>query len=298
MNNWAPDPVPSRSLGSANDLDASSDHLLNNSASLIPCKLAAVTDSTPASSPAPSRKGIAFARCFQRLVFQLALFATLGLVTSVAVAAIIWKLGVTLDRPFIDRYAKYNGRWYMIQLSEKRGYEFGTIRCSEGSLVNGPFATAFIFDQASTGATHPVPADRIGSLPARCRIPEQFSMAFTYAVGWPCRSLRGSCQIDWPNQKVHYFGFLPPASDRSRSTFEQLARDHLPIAPVWTGLIINSLVFGFPTWVFWTIYTSARRFRRKGHCRRCSYDLAGVPTNRCPECGLEFQAKPQLKSPT
>ena len=47
---------------------------------------------------------------------------------------------------------------------------------------------------------------------------------------------------------------------------------------------IPALVIAGPTLFFW------RRSRRPpaGYCRKCGYNLTGLPEPRCPECGTEF----------
>ncbi len=52
------------------------------------------------------------------------------------------------------------------------------------------------------------------------------------------------------------------------------------VLPLW----IPALVIAVPTVFFW------RRSRRlaAGYCRKCRYNLTGLPEPRCPECGTEF----------
>jgi hypothetical protein len=48
--------------------------------------------------------------------------------------------------------------------------------------------------------------------------------------------------------------------------------------PLWAPLLLIAI----PMYFLWP-----RPFRRHrpGHCRACGYDLKGVPTSTCPECG-------------
>lgn len=67
-------------------------------------------------------------------------------------------------------------------------------------------------------------------------------------------------------------------------------RGHLPIGPLWPGLIVNGVVLaaigialhqGVAVW-------RARRRRVRGMCPRCGYSLVGVAGGSpCPECGRE-----------
>lgn len=70
--------------------------------------------------------------------------------------------------------------------------------------------------------------------------------------------------------------------------------DHtLPIVPVKTAYAIDSIVFGvalcslFYGPPVFRIIAKRRRERRVGHCKACGYDLTGVPTGICPECGRQ-----------
>lgn len=55
------------------------------------------------------------------------------------------------------------------------------------------------------------------------------------------------------------------------------------------NLVSATLIYGG---VFIGAAVGARRGRKRlpqpGHCTRCRYDLRGLPENRCPECGTEF----------
>ena len=62
----------------------------------------------------------------------------------------------------------------------------------------------------------------------------------------------------------------------------------LPYRPLWTGLIVNTLLFSLPWLIGFAILPRAvRRFwKRRGHCNECGYDLKGLaPGAPCPECG-------------
>jgi len=51
----------------------------------------------------------------------------------------------------------------------------------------------------------------------------------------------------------------------------------IPLTLLWTPLAVGA----------WTVWRRARRVRSH-HCLACGYDLRGLSTLRCPECGLEF----------
>ncbi len=52
-------------------------------------------------------------------------------------------------------------------------------------------------------------------------------------------------------------------------------------APLWSFALL--FLFGAAPGL-WT-YRRRRALRRAGHCQRCSYDLTGNISGRCPECG-------------
>jgi hypothetical protein len=51
--------------------------------------------------------------------------------------------------------------------------------------------------------------------------------------------------------------------------------------PLWIVLVLMSL----PTCLAWWGWARARWRARIGKCRGCGYDLAGISTGVCPECG-------------
>jgi hypothetical protein len=61
----------------------------------------------------------------------------------------------------------------------------------------------------------------------------------------------------------------------------------VPYQPVWSGIILNSLVGAAGTWALIFLPSAVRtvRRRRRGRCVACGYDLAGVDGGECPECG-------------
>jgi hypothetical protein len=63
---------------------------------------------------------------------------------------------------------------------------------------------------------------------------------------------------------------------------------YLPIAPIWSGLVIDTLFYGTIAWGLLFLPGTLRRWRRRrgGRCVKCGYDLKGLPAGAaCPECG-------------
>src|ERR1051326_9180476 len=52
--------------------------------------------------------------------------------------------------------------------------------------------------------------------------------------------------------------------------------------PLWA---VIALVLGPLAWFCFRAYT----FRPSGCCKHCGYDLHGLPSDRCPECGSVFE---------
>lgn len=82
---------------------------------------------------------------------------------------------------------------------------------------------------------------------------------------------------------------LKPAANIERSA--QMAQyTYLPYAPLWRGMLLNTLIYALIFFILGSIkhaYRHARYFRRlcKGKCPICAYDLRFDNTLGCPECG-------------
>lgn len=59
-----------------------------------------------------------------------------------------------------------------------------------------------------------------------------------------------------------------------------------PMYPIWSGLVLNTLIFAaVPAGVWWVGRQAKRAWRRRrGLCTRCGYELVGLAM--CPECGV------------
>ncbi|QOV88878.1 hypothetical protein [Humisphaera borealis] len=61
------------------------------------------------------------------------------------------------------------------------------------------------------------------------------------------------------------------------------------VFPHWAAITLCSLILLWHLWRF-TLRTRERRWRKKGRCVACGYDLQGNPSDRCPECGTPVAA--------
>lgn len=60
----------------------------------------------------------------------------------------------------------------------------------------------------------------------------------------------------------------------------------IPLSPLWPGIIFNSLFFTTIVYLLLSIFAAWRRRRLAGiRCTTCNYDLSGLPSAVCPECG-------------
>ncbi len=65
-----------------------------------------------------------------------------------------------------------------------------------------------------------------------------------------------------------------------------------PYRPIWSGLIINTLIYTVLLWIAVYIVRSIKHDRRlhRGACPYCAYDLQFNYTSGCPECGWRRKA--------
>jgi hypothetical protein len=108
-------------------------------------------------------------------------------------------------------------------------------------------------------------------------------------AGWPLRSLRAE---SWEPQDN------PPAPPKAGFTFLSLregvtlatqpgAMVWIPLKPIEFGFAVDAVFYAvILNAAIWLVPGSVRAMRRtRGRCDGCGYDLAGVPSGMCPECG-------------
>jgi len=86
----------------------------------------------------------------------------------------------------------------------------------------------------------------------------------------------------------------PPQFEVSMMAVEIFVPQSLTIN-LWVVLFFATLI---PLLAKLSIEANTRRVRarrrRNGFCERCSYDLRGLASSRCPECGLEKVGRPAV----
>lgn len=117
----------------------------------------------------------------------------------------------------------------------------------------------------------------------------------TMATGFPLRSLR--CE-EWTVFQRPDFGTVYPLGVvrdgleiGPSSSNGVLWMSRVPINPIWTGFVLNSLFYALVfVGIVWLAHAPgmirSMSRRSQGLCEKCSYDLRGLPDGApCPECG-------------
>ncbi len=78
---------------------------------------------------------------------------------------------------------------------------------------------------------------------------------------------------------------------RSRDYPFSIRWNFFPRAAIHDALFLVTLIAyfisltGVHRWIIWKRITPAQRRRAKHACPNCAYDMAGLNTSTCPECG-------------
>ena len=115
-----------------------------------------------------------------------------------------------------------------------------------------------------------------------------------WRVGWPMPCLERHAWLAFGRNVPSDYVFSPGLEERGlmilpeNGLLSKLRQRRLPIAPIWTGLIFNTVFFAAILWLlvrgpFWV----RRYFRiKRGLCPACGYP-AGT-SNACTECGRKL----------
>ncbi len=72
----------------------------------------------------------------------------------------------------------------------------------------------------------------------------------------------------------------------------------LPYQPIWTGVVVNTILYGPLVWIFTVSLLKMQRLlrRKRGLCIKCGYDLRGDFSSSCPECGWPRETARRMMS--
>jgi hypothetical protein len=109
---------------------------------------------------------------------------------------------------------------------------------------------------------------------------DSFAGVYTFGYGFPWTSMRS---VVFAGSGMAFTTQVQPLW-RLTIAGRKVA---LPVFPAWRGLLLNTSLYAFAALLVACALSRARRSyrRRRGQCRACGYDLVGIVSNICPECG-------------
>lgn len=126
-------------------------------------------------------------------------------------------------------------------------------------------------------------------------------MLAEFRAGWPMLAMRHADHAVLAHQRspAPPVGTVPSVSTRYGLTLSRsrspaamaFARSALPLRPIWTGFLINTLLAAGVLVLLVRGQRATRRFvrARRGRCPACGYDRAGLDASAaCPECGHAY----------
>lgn len=238
-----------------------------------------------------------------RHVKRLALLIILGFITTIGVAwtieAALWRTtrseSFTLDRSV--QMVAYRGIPWVVSTNRGIGW---TTRFASHPAPNstGPVADPSNWALGLTDSFRRSKAEgdpalvKTRILPWTTQRPNWGHFAaekFRYQSGW-CEAAVGfpiPCFWKWSSQygTVREGGFIEIGKrDPNRPWFDPPG---LPYLPIPRGLIVNTIFWAGAWWIALFGFTAFKRRRRlrRGRCAHCAYDLRGITSSTCPECG-------------
>jgi len=200
-----------------------------------------------------------------RILRRAFICAVLGLVLNVATA---WSIAAFHDSDKFERLdmqvAEFSDCSYFINARSKPGAEEINFNFSDLSaavhqrmtrnVTTNPDHRWARHDSASVRAT-------ICSGSDICTISESAFgwpwLSFSYSVLWPC---------DWSKQgRIVYENEFEDAvvlRKRTTATGPGSTARALPMRPMWTGLVLNTVLYGIFMWCLWTLGTAIWRSER------------------------------------
>lgn len=128
------------------------------------------------------------------------------------------------------------------------------------------------------------------------------------AVGWPCRAFAVGYARGHASELARRPGLslrradAPPVREllgfpgdpaRTNDTILpwQPALASIPLSPIWFGIVVDTITFAAAWWLVLAGFGVWRRRAWVGTpCGQCGYNLHGLTTTVCPECGTAISA--------
>ncbi len=111
-------------------------------------------------------------------------------------------------------------------------------------------------------------------------------------AGWPCLAFEGGSGRPpaAPAPPVQYFNAIEVDSEAGIPLPANESRRLVPLAPIWSGFVINTLFYAGLIWCLTAGPFVARRAlrRRRGRCLKCAYPIGDRDV--CTECGEAISA--------
>lgn len=109
------------------------------------------------------------------------------------------------------------------------------------------------------------------------------------AMGWPMLALRSRAELDttlrstFPSRNLRKVQWGIEAQWIHGRNFPVF----IPLRPIWTGFIIDTIVYAAIWLGMMAIASLARKQIRRSRqrCVECGYSLRGLLSSQCPECG-------------
>ena len=147
--------------------------------------------------------------------------------------------------------------------------------------------TAWAYDEGLRGLEFTGEQGMEAMYPAGVRPP--MSTFVSMRAGWPFSALWGASWREGASTPVRQrTNLLEVRKFKGVGSVLNRGVAWLPTRPLWSGWILNTLVFAGAWWGVTALFGHRRRTvrRRRGLCPGCAYDLRDTPVDeRCPECG-------------